>query len=307
MHTILGAGGVIGKLLLHELVRKGIPVRLVGRHASVTGGAREALAVDLSYRKGTIDAVSGSSVVYLLAGLKYELPVWKDLWPKIMANTIEACTKAKAKLIFFDNVYMYGRVNGAMTEETPFAPCSKKGEIRARIAQHLLDEVKAGNLTALIARAADFYGPDAHTGVANIMIFDKFAKGAKASLLVNDTTHHSYTFTPDAAKALLLLAGDERSWNQTWHLPTAPDPPTGRQFVELTARAFGVPPKYSILQPWMLRMAGLFDGTVREIPEMLYQNETEYLFDSSRFRKVFSFEPTTYAQGITLTVGSYRK
>lgn len=32
------------------------------------------------------------------------------------------------------NVYMYGNVAGPMTENTPYAPCSKKGEIRTKIA-----------------------------------------------------------------------------------------------------------------------------------------------------------------------------
>jgi hypothetical protein len=45
-----------------------------------------------------------------------------------MDNAIEACKRARAKLIFFENVYMYGKVSGPMTEETPFNPCSKKGE-----------------------------------------------------------------------------------------------------------------------------------------------------------------------------------
>jgi nucleoside-diphosphate-sugar epimerase len=306
MHTILGAGGVIGTLLLPELAAQGTPVRLVSRRATLTGGAKEALLADLSNRQAVIDAVAGSDVVYLLAGLKYELRTWQELWPRIMANAIEACQKANAKLVFFDNVYMYGRVNGPMTEETPFNPCSRKGEVRAKIAQKLLDETRAGEITAMIARAADFYGPNARTGVANILVFDKFAKGNKASVMVTDALPHSYTYTPDAAKALVTLTRAKDSWNTTWHLPTAPDPPTGKQFVEMAARAFGVPPKYSVLRPWMLRMAGLFDATVREIPEMLYQNSSPYRFDSTKFRKAFGVDATPYARGVEQTAASYR-
>ena len=306
MHTILGAGGAIGNALVTELSKKGEPLRLVGRNVKLVGGAKEAIVAGLSRLQETIDAVYGSKVVYLVVGLKYDLSVWQDLWPKIMRNTVEACKRAKAKLIFFDNVYMYGKVNGAMTEETPFNPCSKKGEIRARIAGVLLDEVKAGNLNALIARAADFYGPSARTGVANILVFDKLAKGARASVLVKDTTRHSYTFTPDIGKSLVLLAGSEKAWSQTWHLPTASNPPTGKEFVEMVARDFGVQPKYSILTKWMTKLAGTFDTTIREVSEMLYQNEIEYVFDSTKFLKAFEFEPTSYPQGIKLTVAAYR-
>jgi nucleoside-diphosphate-sugar epimerase len=131
MFTILGAGGVIGNELFKELSEKGKQIRLVSRTPDRNPKASEIIAADLSDAQQTINAVSGSEVVYLVVGLKYNLKVWTVLWPKIMRNTIEGCKRAKARLIFFDNVYMYGKVNGAMTEETPFHPTSKKGEIRA--------------------------------------------------------------------------------------------------------------------------------------------------------------------------------
>ena len=115
------------------------------------------MTADVSDLTQTINAVS--AVVYLPVGLKYDLKAWQALWPRIMDNTIEACKRARAKLIFFDNVYMYGKVSGPMTEETPFNPCAKKGEVRAQIATALLEQMKTGGLVALIARSADFYGP----------------------------------------------------------------------------------------------------------------------------------------------------
>src|SRR6266851_4459947 len=134
----------------------------------------EAVPADLSNLNDTLRAVSGCRIAFLVAGLKYDLKVWRELWPRIMHNAIEACKRAGARLVFFDNVYMYGKVDGLMTEETPFRPCSKKGEIRAQIATTLLNEIQAGNLTALIARAADFYGPRVRTAIPNILVFDKF-------------------------------------------------------------------------------------------------------------------------------------
>ena len=193
-------------------------------------------AADLADREQTIRAVAGSTVVHLLVGLKYDLGVWQELWPRIMANTIEACKRAEAKLIFFDNVYMYGKVAGPMTENTPYAPCSKKGEIRAKIATALMNEVQAGSLSAMIARSADFYGPDTQNGVPNVLVFEPFAKGAKASWLVNAAVPHSLTFIPDAARGVAMLADRESAWNQVWHLPTAPDPPTGKEFIAMAAK-----------------------------------------------------------------------
>jgi nucleoside-diphosphate-sugar epimerase len=223
-----------------------------------------------------------------------------------MRNAIEAAKRANARLVFFDNVYMYGKVEGAMTEETPFRPCSKKGEIRAQVATMLLNEMQTGNLTGLIARSADFYGPRARTGIPNVIVFDKFAKGAKASWFVNDSVKHSFTFTPDAARSLVLLADSENAWNQTWHVPTAPDPPTGKQFIEFVAKEFGAQPNYRVLNRPLLWMAGWFDTAVRELHEMLYQYEFDYVFDSTKFMKAFHFQPTSYPESVHRTSQAYQ-
>lgn len=307
MQTILGAGGVIGTELVRELAESQQQVRLVGRNPTLVPGATEAVSADISKLDQTIRAVSGSTVVYLLVGLKYDVNVWRELWPSIMRNAIEACKHAKAKLIFFDNVYMYGKVAGRMTEETPFNPCTKKGEIRAQIASALLDEIKAGNLDAIIARSADFYGPKARMSVANILVFDKFAKGAKAAWLVNDSVPHSYTYTPDAAKSLTMLANAESAWNQTWHVPTASNPPTGREFIQMAADEFGVESRYRVLSRPLIKVAGLFNSDIRESYEMLYQSDSEYIFESTKFSKTFAFEPTSYAEGVRRTVLTCKK
>ena len=305
MTTILGAGGPIGNELAKILAKRNTPFRLVSRNPKPVAGA-ELLAADLSDREQTIRAVAGSNVVHLLAGLKYEFRTWQELWPRIMANVIEACKRAQAKLIFFDNVYMYGKVDGPMTENTPYAPCSKKGEIRAKIATSLMNEVKAGGLSAMIARSADFYGPDTQNGVPNVLVFEAFAKGSRASWLVNAAVPHSLTFTSDAARGLTLLAERASVWNQVWHLPTTANPPTGKDFIAMAAKEFGVPPKYWVLSRPMIRLAGLFNPLVRESYEMLYQNDSPYLFDSTKFAKEFGFTGTPYPDGIRISADSYK-
>src|ERR1039457_344734 len=194
LHTILGAGGAIGNELVPILQAENVSVRVVSRGA-VSHDGIEAIAADLTDLESTVKAVTGSSVVYLLAGLKYDVRVWSVQWPKIMSNVIQACKASSSRLIFFDNVYMYGPVQGAMTEETPFRPVSRKGEVRAQIARQLLDEMSSGNIDALIARSADFYGPSGdRTSVPNIMVFAKLADGKKAQWLCNAEVPHSLTY-----------------------------------------------------------------------------------------------------------------
>lgn len=306
MITILGAGGDIGKKLVQLLAARNQPFRLVGRNPAPTPGATERVAADITDRDQTVRAVAGSSIVHLLAGLKYDYKVWQEMWPRIMSNAIEACKRAGAKLIFFDNVYMYGKVTGPMTEKTPFNPCSKKGEIRAKIATTLMDAWKSGDLTGMIARAADFYGPDTRNGIVNILAFEPLSRKKTPSWLVNDAVPHSYTYTPDAAQSLLQLAERATAWNQTWHVSTTANPPTGRELITLAAKEFGVAPKYRVLNRPMLRVAGWFTPAIAESYEMLYQNDSAYLFDSSKFASEFGFAGTPYAEGIRATASSFR-
>ncbi len=202
---------------------------------------------------------------------------------------------------------MYGKVEGPMTEETHYAPCSKKGEVRAKIATMLMNEVMTGGVTAMIARSADFYGPDTQHGVPNVLVLEPMAKKSTASWLVNADVPHSLTFTPDAARGVDMLAEREGAWNQVWHLPTAPDPPSGKEFIAMAAREFGVKPKYRVLNRPMLRMAGWFNPMVRESYEMLYQSDSPYLFDSTKFAREFGFAGTPYADGVRIAARSYQQ
>jgi nucleoside-diphosphate-sugar epimerase len=306
-HTILGAGGPIGITLTNELLKSNQDVRLVSRNNHSMPGT-ESFKADITSHEEILNAVKNSDVVYLLAGLKYDLKVWTDLWPKIMQNTIDACKSVKAKLIFFDNVYMYGKVTGKMTETTPYNPCSKKGEIRAKIASQLENEMKQKNLNAIIARSADFYGPYAtKNSVLYILAIDNLMKGKSAQWMIDANLLHSFSYTIDCAKGLALLANREECFNQTWHMPTFSPPINGKTFTDLIAKELGVASKYTVLKKWMLKMAGLFNKSVSESIEMLYQSENEYYFDSTKFNDFFNYKPKPYDEGIHDTIEFLKK
>jgi nucleoside-diphosphate-sugar epimerase len=301
-HIILGAGGTIGTVLSNELLQKNLNVKLVSRRSAFKKGA-ESIAADLTDQKSIMDAVEETSIVYLLAGLPYHTNTWQQLWPIVMRNTIDACIEKHARLVFFDNVYMYGKVDGVMTELTPPNPCSKKGEVRAQIAEMLLSEMSRNNLQAIIARAADFYGPYAeNNSVPFLMVFDRLIKGKKPQWLANAHKKHSFTYTYDCGKALYSLATTESAYNQVWHLPTFSPAITGEEFIKIAAEKSGRNGDYMVLKPSMVRMAGVFDKTIREVYEMLYQNEYDYIFDSSKFIDAFHLQPTSYDRGIEETI-----
>jgi len=306
MQTILGANGVIGFELAHELHRRGIPLRLVSRTPAKRGLNEELVAVDLLDAKATRRAVQGTSVVYLTVGLPYDVRVWKAQWPVIIRNVLAACKEHQSRLVFFDNVYMYGLVQGWMTEQSPLHPVSEKGQVRVQVADLLLQAARAGEVDVRIARSADFYGPGARTGIPNILIFDPLAKGGRPKWLGSATRLHSLTYTRDAARATaeLGLRDTLPRGQRVWHLPTDSPALTAEQWVQIAARELGrtPPPKIQILSAGMLRVAGLFQRTIKELVEMLYQYDQDYLFSSEAFEKEFGLKPTPYAQGIAETM-----
>jgi nucleoside-diphosphate-sugar epimerase len=219
-----------------------------------------------------------------------------------MKHTIDACKKHNSKLVFFDNVYSYGLVKGTMTEETPFNPTSKKGEVRAKIATMLLEEIKAGNLQGMIVRAADFYGPNVLLSLTHSMVTEKL-KAKKAAQWIGDPKKiHSFTYTPDAGKAVAVLGNTPSAFNQTWHALTSQEKITGEQYVRMACELAGQPYKIQQLPKWGVRALGLFIPVLREFVEMMYQYENDYFFDSSKFEKEFGMSATSYKIGIAETL-----
>lgn len=195
-------------------------------------------------------------------------------------------------------MYDKNHLNG-MNEEAPINPASEKGKVRAEIAKMIMDAVAEGKLTALIARSADFYGPDIkNTSMLTETVFTPFSKGKKANWMSSVNFKHSYTYTPDAGIATALLGNTDDAFNQIWHLPTADDPFTGKEWIEHIAKKMEIEPKFQVLPRFLVRIIGIFVPIMRELVEMMYQYDRDYVFDSSKFEKRFDFKPTSYLDGI---------
>ena len=302
MQVILGAGGIIGRGLAKELKQYTDKVRLVARNPSAVNENDELVKTDLTNPEQTDKAVENADVAYLTLGMQYKTAVWQRDWPIVMTNAINACKKNNTKLVFFDNLYLYGKVNGWMTEKTPINPSSKKGDVRAKIAEQLINEYKSGNINALIARAADFNGPTQNTFLYSL-VYDKVRKGKKAQWFLNAKVKHSLTDTSDAAKATALLGNTPDAFNRTWHLPTDKNALTGQEFIHTVEEIYGKKKGYSVLSRSALSLVGLFVPLIKEINEMLYQYESDYLFDSSDFENHF-FNATPIRKSIENTIAA---
>jgi len=304
MQTILGAGGVIGRELSPLLAAYTDRVRQVSRTPQAVHASDETVAADLLDAASTADAVAGSEVVYLVAGLRYDARVWAEQWPRVMTNVIDACRRHRCRLVFLDNVYAYGLVEGPMTEETPYNPCSRKGEVRARIATMLSEAVRRGELEAMIVRAADFYGPRALLSLTHATVTSRLTRGKAPQWVGDPSKVHTFSYTPDVARSLAVLGNTPSAYGQTWHALTSPEPITGEGFVRLACELAGRPFRLQRAPRWLLRVIGLVVPELRENMEMMYQFEHDYRFDSGKLARAFDLRATEYREGLAATLAA---
>ncbi|WP_417357443.1 MULTISPECIES: NAD-dependent epimerase/dehydratase family protein [Gammaproteobacteria] len=300
MQTILGASGQIGQELAKALKADFTEqIRLVSRRPQQVNGSDQLLSADLLDASQTMDAVAGSEVVYLTAGLPMDTALWQAQWPLIMENVINACAAHKAKLVFFDNTYMYPQTSAPQTEETPFVPYGAKGRVRGEIASMLLDAMAKGRVQALICRAPEFYGPGKTQSITNATVINPLKAGKAAKVFLRDDTLRSLIYTPDASRAMALLGNTPDAYGQTWHLPCDDNRLTYRQLVTLAAKVLGAAPRYKVLKAWQLKLAGLFSQTLRDAAELLPRYQVDNLFVSDKFKARFpDFKVTSFEEGL---------
>lgn len=300
MQTILGANGQIGRELAKFLAQGYTSeIRLVSRRPQKVNDTDQLMSADLLDAEQTLRTVEGSEIVYLTAGLPMDTQLWIEQWPTLMHNVIEACAAHGAKLVFFDNTYMYPQTAEPQTESTPFLPNGDKGRVRAAIAQQLLDAMAQQRVQALICRAPEFYGPGITQSITNTTIINNLKEGKKPKVFLRDDTRRSLIFTPDASRAMALLGNTPDAYGQTWHLPCDDDRLTYRQFIALAAEIFAVPSRHRVLKAWVLKLAGLFNPQARDAAELLPRYAVDNLFSSAKFKSRFpDFPVTTYRQGL---------
>ncbi|MEV0685639.1 NAD-dependent epimerase/dehydratase family protein [Nocardia sp. NPDC050378] len=300
MQTILGANGQIGTELAHELHgRYTKDIRLVSRNPERLHDTDELVAADLMDAEQTAAAVAGSDIAYLTVGLPPDAKLWADQLPVMMENTIAACEAHGAKLVFFDNTYMYPMTSDPQTEQTRFAPVGSKAHTRAKMATMLLEAMAAGRVEAVICRAPEFYGPGKTQSFTNAMVFDPIAQGKKSRVPLRDDTLRTLIWTPDASRAMALIGNTPSAYGQTWHLPCDDNRVTYRGLIELASASWGREIDYSVMKRPVFFVARLFNQGVRELWELLPRYEVDNLFVSDKFKRAFpDFRVTTYAEGV---------
>ena len=298
LQTIIGGNGTIGKEVAKQLHGMNIQVRIASRTPKKVDATDQVVKMDVFNEQSVSEAIKGSSVVYLILGLPYKDQVWLDGFPRAVRSVINACKKEGAKLVYFDNVYMYGRVDGTMTEDLSSKPDSVKGTARMIAAELVLEAIRSQKLQAMICRSADFYGDYPFFDVIK-QIAVALQKNKKAMLLFRDDKKHSITYIPDAAKAVAFLAQQSDAYQQIWHLPTDPNALSGKQLVELVAEIIKKEPRYQVISKGMIKFISFFNAQLKELIKLSYQWENDYLFSSQKLEKKYNLTASSYREGIT--------
>jgi nucleoside-diphosphate-sugar epimerase len=303
LHVVLGAGP-LGLAVARHLASRGDRVRAVVRseRADVPEGV-EVVVADLAVEADAKAACEGAAVVYHCVNPPYAN--WADLHPPLMSAIIEGAAATGARLVYGDNLYAYGPVDGPLTEDLPYLARGPNGRVRAQIAETLLQAHVTGRIRATIGRASDFFGPYTHQSSVGDRVFARATTGKAAQVLGDPDLPHTVTYIEDFGRALVTLGERDEALGEVWHVPNA-EAVTLRSFVQMVFESAGNPFHIRTAPRWGIAMAALFDPTMRAVKEQLYQSERPWVVDSTKFERTFGWTATPLQEAVAATVAWFR-
>ncbi len=298
-HVVFGAGP-LGLAVARRLSSAGKSVRLVNRSgkAGAPPGV-EVVAADVTDPASARRASEGAAVIFHCANGPYGR--WLKTLPPIMNGIIEAAVATGARVVYGDNLYGYGPVDGPIMEDLPYHPIGPTTRARAEVATTLMNAHAAGRVRAAIGRASDFYGPHARQSKAGDIVFARALEGKPAQAVGNPDAPHTYTFIDDFAAGLVTLAERNEALGGVWHIPNAPTITT-RQFIDLVFTQLQRPPRLRVAPKLAIQVMGVIIPPMGAVAETLYQSERPWIVDHSKFARAFGSEPTPHPQAIAQTI-----
>lgn len=304
--TVFGAGP-LGTGVAEEARARGIPVRIVtssGRNPLLGMAGVESRAADAMDPDHAIEAAAGAHVVFHCANRPYQH--WRDELPRMNAGILAAARAAGARLVVADNLYMYAQAPLPITEDNPIDPPTRKGRIRARLAEELLAAHARGEVEVVLARGSDFFGPHAENAQVSVSQLAGLLAGRPMRALGDIDSRHSWTYAPDFSRAMATLAvapGD--AMGRAWIVPTAP-PLSFRELVTRAATIAGVSPRFQRIPSLAVTLAGLFSPFLREVAEMQVQFDRDFTCSSAAFEARFDMSATPTDQALAETIAWVR-
>jgi nucleoside-diphosphate-sugar epimerase len=301
MHVVFGTG-TIGRATIDSLVSRDAAVRAINRSGDADlADAVEVVRCDVSDENATLEAAAGATAIYNCLNPPYN--EWAEKFPPLQNNLLTAAERTGARLVSFENLYMYGDPDGKpITEDMPHAAHTRKGTLRAAMADELATAAAAGRVEIATARASDYFGPGATVqSQLGERVIGNALNGKPARVIGDPNTLHSYTYSRDAGRVLATLGTDERAVDQVWIVPNAPARTT-EQIIAMIGAEIGSDIKVSAAPDLLLKVMGWFNPILAELPEMLYEWKKPWIVDGARFTSVFGVEATPLERSIPETV-----
>jgi nucleoside-diphosphate-sugar epimerase len=303
--TIFGYGPC-GRATLMRLLAEGRPAVVAQRHGPVglPEGARFA-PCDVLDPESIVRATRGSDQIVVAVGFPYEGKVWREVWPKTIGNFVAACETTGARMVFVDNLYMYGPQTEPLVETMPLTSYGAKPAARSAATRIWMEAAAAGRARVAALRAPDFYGPNVGLAFLGDTTIGNLAKGKAAFFIGSPDIPHDYAYVPDIGRAIVtMLDAPDSAFGQVWHVPCAPTRTT-REILAIAADALGVRLRINSLPEGLLGVAGLFSPFLRELKEMRFTWNRPYHVDATKFASAFWSDATPFETGVRETALSF--
>lgn len=305
--TIFGYGPV-GKATARRLAAQGREITIAQRTkpGDLPAGAAFT-ACDALEEASVLVAARGGAQIVVAIGMPYEGTLWREAWPKAMGNFVAVCEKTGARMVFIDNLYMYGPQTAPLVETMPLTSTGMKPAARSAATRVWMEAAAQGRARVAALRAPDFYGPDVPWAYLGDSTIGALARGRPAFWVGSPDIPHDYAYAPDVARAATtLIEAPDSAFGQAWHVPCAPTRTT-REILEIAADALGVKLRIRALPAPLLAPLGLFSPFLREMREMRFQWDRPYRVDASKFARTFWSDATPYEAGVRETALSFRE
>ncbi len=305
-HVIIGTGP-LGLWVAEKSIQQGHQVTLVnrsGRLADPLAASVPVVACDATQPDEVAQVCRDADAVFHCAMPPYTQ--WPEAFPSLTQGILEGVARTSARLIYGDNLYMYGDTHGQpLTEDLPPKATTRKGRVRADMAEMILEAHRRGDVPVAIGRGSDFYGPRVIHALFGQMFFEAAFAGKTANLLGDLQQPHTFTYIEDFASALITLSEHEEALGQVWHVPNPPTLTT-QDMVTIFEEALGRPIKARGTGKVIMAILGLFNPFIKETREMMYQWEQPFVVDHSRFERAFGAQVTPHKTAAARTVAWYR-
>jgi nucleoside-diphosphate-sugar epimerase len=305
--TVIIGYGATGQATAQRLVARGEAFRIAQRRppAEMPPGATFA-PCDVLDAASVRQAVAGAGQVVLAIGFTYDAKVWAATWPRAMANVLDACAAAGARLVFIDNLYMMGPQTAPLREDMPLSNQAAKPAIRSALTRQWMAAAEAGLVKVAALRPPDFYGPGVGQSHLGDQAFEPLVRGKAALLMAPPDIPHDFAYVPDIGRAAVtLLDAPDDAFGQAWNMPCAPTL-TPRQILKLGADALGLKLKLTVMPLWTLPVIGLASTFMREVNDLKFTWDRPYHVDASKFTKRFWSDVTPFAVGAAATARSFQ-